>query len=126
MLVCFDCSTGGTVFAKSQLARKVHSKEQDMSEDIRYFGLCMSCKNASSCTFPRDPAKPAFYCEEFEIETKVPIIPPEKKQPLAIDSSIAKEKDSTESIGLCSDCEGRQICTFPKPEGGVWHCEEYR
>ncbi len=97
-----------------------------MSENIRYFGLCMSCKNASSCTFPRDPAKPAFYCEEFEIETKVSIIPPEKDQPLATDSSTAKDKDSTVLIGLCSDCEGSQSCTFPRPEGGVWHCEEYR
>jgi len=109
---------------------------------MRYFGLCMSCRNASSCTFPRDPAKPAFYCEDFEIETKVSIIPPEEERPLAIDSS-AEEKDSTEFIpsrlyhkascgrragfiGLCSDCEGRQTCAFPKPEGGVWHCEEYR
>ncbi|MFZ2145772.1 MAG: hypothetical protein WAV28_01025 [Sedimentisphaerales bacterium] len=107
-----------------------------MPENIRYFGLCMSCRNASSCTFPRESAKPAFYCEEFEIETTVSIIPPEKEQPLAMDSSAAKDKDSTEFIpsrlrragfiGLCSDCEGRQTCTFPKPEGGIWHCEEYR
>ncbi len=97
-----------------------------MSEDIRYFGLCMSCRNASSCTFPRNPAKPAFYCEEFEIETKVSIIPPENDQPLATDSLAAKDKDSPALIGLCSDCEGCQNCTFPRPEGGVWHCEEYR
>jgi len=97
-----------------------------MPENIRYFGLCMSCRHASSCTFPRDPAKPAFYCEEFEIETKVSIIPPEKAQSFSIDSSAAKEKGSTKFIGLCSDCEGRQTCTFSKSEGGVWHCEEYR
>jgi len=110
-----------------------------MPENIKYFGLCMSCRNASSCRFPRDPAKPAFYCEEFEIETKVSIIPPEKEPAtggLAIGFSAAEEKDSTKFIpsrlrragfiGLCSDCEGRQTCAFPKPEGGVWHCEEYR
>ena len=28
--------------------------------------------------------------------------------------------------GLCSLCENRTTCTYPKPEGGVWHCEEYR
>ena len=97
-----------------------------MPENMKYFGLCMSCRNASSCTFPRDPAKPAFYCEEFEIETTISIVPPEKEKPLSIDSSAAKDKDSTEFIGLCSDCEGRKTCTFPKSEGGVWHCEEYR
>jgi hypothetical protein len=97
-----------------------------MKENIRYFGLCMNCRNASSCTFPRDPAKPAFYCEEFEIETTVSIIPPEKERLFETDSAAAKEKDSTRFAGLCSDCEERQTCTFPKSEGGVWHCEEYR
>ncbi|MGB2866669.1 MAG: hypothetical protein WBC05_25285 [Sedimentisphaerales bacterium] len=96
-----------------------------MPENMKYFGLCISCRNASSCTFPRDPAKPAFYCEEFEIETTVSIIPPEKEQPLAR-GPAAVDKDSTGFVGLCSDCEGRQTCTFPKSEGGVWHCEEYR
>ncbi|MHC4558370.1 MAG: hypothetical protein ACYTFW_13505 [Planctomycetota bacterium] len=97
-----------------------------MPENMRYFGLCLNCKNASSCTFPRDPAKPAFYCEEFEIETTISIMLPEKEQLLATGSAAAEGKGSAEFIGLCSDCEGWQNCTFPKPEGGVWHCEEYR
>jgi len=96
-----------------------------MPENIRYFGLCLNCKNASSCTFPRDPAKPAFYCEEFEIEKTTSITPFGKEQPLVSGPAVIG-KDSTKFIGLCSDCEGRQTCTFPKSEGGVWHCEEYR
>ena len=105
---------------------ETQSKEQDMLENMRYFGLCLTCKNASSCTFPRDPVKPAFYCEEFEIESTVSIIPPEKERLLETDSAAAKEKDTTRFVGLCSDCENRQTCVFPIPEGGVWHCEEYR
>jgi (2Fe-2S) ferredoxin/predicted RNA-binding Zn-ribbon protein involved in translation (DUF1610 family) len=27
--------------------------------------------------------------------------------------------------GLCLNCAKREFCTFPKPEGGVWHCDEY-
>jgi hypothetical protein len=27
---------------------------------------------------------------------------------------------------LCSNCEDRHTCIYPKPAGGVWHCEEYR
>ncbi len=96
-----------------------------MPENMKYFGLCMSCRNASSCTFPRDPDRPTFYCEEFEIEKTSSIIPPGKEQPLATDSA-AKSKDSTKFAGLCSDCDGRQTCGFRKPEGGVWHCGEYR
>lgn len=28
--------------------------------------------------------------------------------------------------GLCVNCENRHTCEFVKPDGGVWHCEEYR
>lgn len=28
--------------------------------------------------------------------------------------------------GLCSNCEERATCIYPKPEGGVWHCDEFR
>ena len=96
-----------------------------MSKNTRYFGLCMSCKNASSCTFPRDPARPAFYCEEFEIDTTTSTMPLKKEQSSA-KSPDTNDKDSMKFIGLCSDCEGRKKCTFPKSEGGVWRCEEYR
>ncbi len=28
--------------------------------------------------------------------------------------------------GLCMNCDHRFECMLPRPEGGVWHCEEYR
>jgi len=28
--------------------------------------------------------------------------------------------------GLCINCENRSTCKYIKPNGGVWHCEEYR
>ena len=95
-----------------------------MPENMRYFGLCMSCRNASSCTFPRDPAKPSFYCEEFEVEPAVSIVKSPKEQSSV--TGLFADKDLTKFIGLCSDCEGRESCTFPKPEGGIWRCEEYQ
>ena len=97
-----------------------------MSENIRYLGLCLTCENALACTFARDPNKPVFYCEEFEIEKTSFIKPPGKKQLPATGPAAANDKDSTKFIGLCSDCENRRTCAFPKPEGGVWHCEEYQ
>ena len=30
-----------------------------------------------------------------------------------------------EHKGLCVNCANRETCLYPKPEGGVWHCEEY-
>ena len=105
-----------------------------MSENnIKHRGLCFTCKNASFCTFPRDPDKPVFYCEEFEIEKPAlrkespgPTRTTRKERPQATESYVTEGKDSTNSIGLCSDCDNRQTCVFPKPEGGIWHCEEYQ
>lgn len=97
-----------------------------MSDNIIYRGLCSTCKHAPTCTFPRDLQRPAFYCEEFEIE----IVSSSKTFKYGIPESTASSttvaEESTELIGLCNDCEGRQTCVFPKPEGGIWHCEEYQ
>ncbi|MHC4942009.1 MAG: hypothetical protein ACYTG7_03225 [Planctomycetota bacterium] len=43
------------------------------------------------------------------------------------DSSKPKsaEKEAEGFKGLCMNCAHREICLYPKPEGGVWHCEEY-
>jgi len=98
-----------------------------MSENnIKHHSLCSTCKNASFCAFPRDTGKPVFYCEEFEIEKPAPIKTTRKERPQATESYATEGKDSTKFIGLCSDCENRQTCVFPKSEGGVWHCEEYQ
>ena len=37
----------------------------------------------------------------------------------------AEEEKSTEPKGLCRNCKKKETCTLPKPEGGVWRCEEY-
>ena len=38
-----------------------------------------------------------------------------------------REPDSlrTPFKGLCVNCDHRFTCTLPKPESGVWYCEEY-
>jgi hypothetical protein len=94
-----------------------------MTEDIRRISLCANCKNAPTCAFPKDPDRPSFYCEEFEIEEL-----PQKKitQMPSADSHSTKEKDKSGFKGLCSDCENRRTCKFPRLEGGIWHCEEYQ
>lgn len=27
--------------------------------------------------------------------------------------------------GLCVNCNHRRYCTYPRPPGGVWSCDEY-
>jgi hypothetical protein len=35
------------------------------------------------------------------------------------------KKDSSKHAGLCKICGSSETCTFPKPEEGVQHCDEY-
>jgi hypothetical protein len=98
-----------------------------MSEsDIEQRSLCSSCKHAGDCAFQKERQKPAFYCEEFEIDTRPLEEKAEKEKPSPAISIDVGETDSDQFIGLCSNCANRKTCAFPKPEGGVWHCEEYQ
>jgi len=40
-------------------------------------------------------------------------------------SSSAEEKNSDNYKGLCRNCKKQKTCKLPKPEGGVWRCEDY-
>jgi hypothetical protein len=73
-----------------------------------------------TCTYPNKGAERMVFCEEFEIE-KAP------------HSNSVVSHDEVEELprarnlkGLCVNCANLGTCTFPKPESGVWHCEEYR
>jgi hypothetical protein len=79
-------------------------------------GLCATCKLAATCTFPRQPGHPVRFCDEFDGEVKV-----EASKPKA----SPKKVTVNELKGLCRLCDKAAACTFPKGEGGVWHCEEY-
>ncbi len=98
-----------------------------MSENnnMEYRSLCSSCKNAGDCTFQKDRQKPSFYCEEFEIDIS-PSVKIARKEKVSPTPTVEAEKDSGKFTGLCSNCDNRRTCAFPKPEGGIWHCEEYR
>lgn len=39
--------------------------------------------------------------------------------------SVAENSDAAPFKGLCFNCDNRDNCMLPKPEEGVWHCEEY-
>ena len=98
-----------------------------MSEkNMEYLGLCSNCKNDSDCTFKKNRQKPSFYCEEFEVDAS-PSVETTRKYKSPEPSSIdTEDDDSGKFTGLCSNCDNRITCAFPKPEGGIWHCEEYR
>ena len=92
-------------------------------------GLCVTCKHEPTCTYRRDSGQPILGCDEYEAYAGTPrratgrnFAPPARSPVL----SATEEKYAGKYLGLCKSCENRGTCTFPKPEGGVWHCEEYR
>jgi len=90
-------------------------------------GLCSTCKYSSKCALVNDTLKAVQFCEEYEED----ISPRKRKKgdsPFGAGSAgpRAEGEAGRTALGLCSNCEHRKECSFPKPESGVWHCEEYR
>ncbi len=94
--------------------------------DMQDRSLCSNCRNATDCTFQKDREKPTLYCEEFEIEISPFVKMPGKERPLPTAQFDVEKEDSGKFTGLCTNCDSRQTCAFPRLEGGIWHCEEYR
>jgi len=103
--------------------------KNNISSENEYKGLCTNCHNAPTCEFSGNSEKPVLQCEEYDC--------------IKSDSSVDKHKDMNLINGicyenysghteiqkyrsLCINCEDREICMYPKPEGEVWHCEEYK
>ena len=85
-----------------------------------YRDLCSTCIHAERCGNRSTPERPILFCEMFEVPAS----------PLAVTAAAAREpadrQDAGDYKGLCMNCGNRRTCTLRKPEGGVWHCEEYR
>ncbi len=95
------------------------ARRSDTAEQYR--DLCSNCDNGSACDGRTRPRRPIFFCEEFVVFGAAS----------AAESDRTEEKPSKKwsangHIGLCTNCENARTCTLPKPQGGVWHCEEYR
>ncbi len=85
-------------------------------------GVCAACKYDPACIYEADAGHVILQCEQFELA-----LPAQDALP---DSNGAGASPTTgeafyEYAGLCANCENRETCIYPKPEGGVWRCEEY-
>lgn len=85
----------------------------------------LGLQECPGCVYPREPEKPILECEEFEGFPSAPSSYPTKKAQAGTGAK-GRALEKGRFKGLCKDCENRKACTFPKSEGGVWHCEEYR
>jgi len=100
-------------------------------KERRYSGLCSTCEKASRCTFPRDPRRPVRHCDEFDggCGPSAALAREERElggSPAAAAGTATGGTDKCRYKGLCKTCELLPSCTYPKPEGGVWHCDEYK
>jgi hypothetical protein len=83
-------------------------------------GLCMTCNNQPTCYYHARRG-PALFCELFDnfVPSEGVRRFPDEELP---EPSQALNKDYA---GLCMNCDHRTECMHPKPESGVWHCEDY-
>jgi len=107
---------------------KTKPKKSLFLADKKCLGLCLCCKFALACTYDSNPGHPILQCEEFEgmIYTPDQRKKPKKILPLKSRRSPFPSGSPSQYKGLCKTCEERATCTYPKPEGGVWHCEEFQ
>ncbi len=87
----------------------------------RFTGICSTCNQAMECVQAIRAAQPILFCDMFDDRVEVSR---EKAVTKKTKEQVAPEA-SPQLKGLCVNCENRETCMFPKPEGGVWHCEEY-
>lgn len=101
-----------------------------MQDNINSDGLCSTCKFSDDCMFAKNQIESVYYCEEYQTADathkvrKAIIFPGTGRAPRHNPNSLTN-KSPHHAMGLCSNCIHRKVCSFLKPAGGVWHCEEY-
>lgn len=109
-------------FPRASQPTKPMSERSRAANREWYPGLCTTCVNESVCTFTRSADRPVLTCDEFEGVV-------EAKLPFAVEHPRFDERFAVANRewfpGLCMTCEKRETCTFPKPEGGVFNCDEF-
>ena len=86
---------------------------------VQSIGICTTCNHIDDCLFRLRNGRPVWFCEEFDnyVEPMFAVLPEETR---------VEPNGRVKFMGLCLNCEDRLTCTYPKPDGGVWRCEEYR
>ena len=113
------CFYGGNManIKQSAVAEKATYAQQERQDK----NLCVNCKFRDDCQFAKNSTEPILFCEEFDLDKQTNLKMVLHKE----NSQRNSETAAQEFKGLCRNCEKRDTCTYPKPEGGIWHCEEY-
>lgn len=99
-----------------------------MTSTTKSRGLCTTCGNDPTCAFPRTLSRPVVHCEEFVTCEFRPAKTTGRKSPEITDQDevASSARAAAREMGLCSNCESRETCTFPNARNAVWDCEEYQ
>ena len=92
--------------------------DERSAENRKVTGLCANCKHVFHCDYLKGGDRHVSQCEEYECG------PRDRRQGVAAPAAPATAPAKV--LGLWSNCEERDVCVDPKPEGGVWRCAEYR
>ncbi len=84
----------------------------------RFNDLCTNCRNREQCRICEARSQAIYFCEEYEAAT-LQGINWDNQKPVAMPMPPVE-------AGICVNCERRHTCSIEKPEGGIWHCEEYK
>ncbi len=111
---------------KGQLARKAKPQEPREIEAVpgaeMLQGICAACQNGPECTLIKPDAPAPMHCGQFQEYppfhnfTPQDIIAPRPHKTTGHQDTL---------LGICAHCADRELCTFPRPQGGVWTCDEY-
>jgi hypothetical protein len=82
-------------------------------------GLCLNCRVAATCMYVRQRGGAVWHCDEYQEGGAEPVAS-------LVEEVRPEPKVEARAMGLCANCDVRDTCTLPRPQGGVWHCEEYR
>lgn len=82
--------------------------------------LCRDCASGQGCSLHGEGRLSVIECEEFDGGNH------RHTTKRAATRPAARKSNPSGYMGLCADCLNSMTCMFPKPEGGIWHCEEFR
>ena len=91
--------------------------EQQQAVNHPFNDLCINCMHREACSICKARTSAIHFCEEYEAAT-LQGIQWDNSQP------VASPMPPVES-GICVNCAHRSTCKVERPEGGIWHCEEY-
>jgi hypothetical protein len=96
-----------------------------MSKPSAAGGVCLACKFDPDCIYEAASGRVILQCEQFEMGFRESPVQAPSIPESSFSARSRHAKESSAYPGLCSNCDNRETCIYPKPEGGVWRCEEY-